>query len=74
MQISYTGYELLLVALGSNNALTYALVLSPILILSNFTQTIFGVLGGWLLIKTSQKLNLFDRTKSIMSIEKEKHE
>lgn len=74
MQIGYTGYELLLVAVNSPNALTYAAVLSPILILSNFSQTVFGVLGGWILIKVSHKLNLYDRTKIVMSIEKEKHE
>jgi len=74
MQIGYTGYELLLVVIGSANALTYAAVLSPILILSNFSQTIFGVLGGWILIRISHKLNLYDRAKIIISIEKEKHE
>lgn len=74
MQIGYTGYELLLVVIGSSNALTYAIILSPILILSNFSQTIFGVLGGWVLIKISHKLNLYDRTKITISIEKEKHE
>lgn len=74
MQIGYTSYELLLILIGSSNALTYAVVLSPILILSNFSQTLFGVLGGYIMLKISNRLNLFDRKKIIMSIEKEKHE
>lgn len=74
MQIGYTSYEVLLVVIGNPNASTYAAVLAPLLILSNFTQTLFGVAGGWVLIKVSQKLNLFDRMKIIISMEKEKHE
>lgn len=63
MQIGYTSYEVLLVAIGNPNASTYAAVLAPLLILSNFSQTLFGVAGGWILIKVSQKLKLFDRIK-----------
>ncbi|HEY8418992.1 MAG TPA: ECF transporter S component [Clostridia bacterium] len=74
MQIGYTSYEVLLVAIGNPNASTYAAVLAPLLILSNFSQTLFGVAGGWILIKVSQKLKLFDRIKVLITIEKENHE
>lgn len=74
MQIGYTSYEVLLVALGSPNASSYAAVLAPLLILSNLSQTLFGVAGGWILIKVCQKLNLFDKIELLVSTEKERVE
>ncbi|NLC16873.1 MAG: ECF transporter S component [Clostridiales bacterium] len=74
MQIGYTAYEVILAVLGNPHASAISAILAPLLILSNFSQTLFGVAGGWVLIKVAQKLNLFDRMKIIASIEKEKHE